>query len=84
MRIFIYKTLFIFLCIIIVYKMTIGSLMNKFESKLDSISSKENIVTIKEKIRDEMSESIKKDQILNKEDAILIKKFLNKIKSEIN
>ena len=64
--------------------MTIGSLMNKFESKLDSISSKENILTIKEKIRDEMNESIKKDQILNKEDAILIKKFLDKIKSEIN
>ena len=58
--------------------------MNKFESKLDSISSKENIVTIKKKIRDEMSESIKKDQILDKEDAILIKKFLDKIKSEIN
>lgn len=84
MRIFIYKTLFIILSIIIVYKMTIGSLMNKFESKLDSISSKENILTIKEKIRDEMNESIKKDQILNKEDAILIKKFLDKIKSEIN
>ena len=84
MRIFIYKTLFIFLCIIIVYKITIGSLMNKFESKLDSISSKENIVTIKKKIRDEMSESIKKNQILDKEDAILIKKFLDKIKSEIN
>jgi hypothetical protein len=84
MRIFIYKTLFIFLCILIVYKMTVGSLVSEFERKLDNISSKENILIIQEKIREEISNSIEKDQILNKEDAILIKKFLNKIKDEIN
>ena len=84
MRIFIYKTLFVFLCILIVYKMTVGSLVSEFERKLDNISSKENILIIQEKIREEISNSIEKDQILNKEDAILIKKFLNKIKDEIN
>ena len=84
MRIFIYKTLFVFLCILIVYKMTIGSLVSDFEGKLDNLSSKENILIIKEKIREEINSSIEKDQILNKEDAILIKKFLNKIKDEIN
>lgn len=84
MRIFIYKTLFVFLCILIVYKITIGSLISEFESKLDNVSSKENIAIIKEKIREEISDSIKKDQILNQEDAVLIKKFLKKIKEEIN
>ena len=84
MRIFIYKTLFIFLCILIVYKITIGNLVSEFEGKLDNLSSKENLLIIKEKIRGEISNSIEKDQILNKEDAILIKKFLNKIKDEIN
>jgi hypothetical protein len=84
MRIFIYKTLFVFLCILIVYKITIGNLVSEFEGKLDNLSSKENLLIIKEKIRGEISNSIEKDQILNKEDAILIKKFLNKIKDEIN
>ena len=84
MRIFIYKTLFVFLCILIVYKITIGRLISEFESKLDNVSSKENIAIIKEKIREEISDSIKKDQILNQEDAVLIKKFLKKIKDEIN
>jgi len=49
MRIFIYKTLFVFLCILIVYKMTIGSLVSEFESKLDNLSSKKNIAIIKDK-----------------------------------
>mgnify|MGYP006451970177 FL=1 len=80
----VYKTLFVFLCILIVYKITIGNLVSEFEGKLDNLSSKENLLIIKEKIRGEISNSIEKDQILNKEDAILIKKFLNKIKDEIN
>jgi|TARA_B110000211_G_C14033445_1_gene533295 hypothetical protein len=69
---------------LIVYKITIGNLVSEFEGKLDNLSSKENLLIIKEKIRGEISNSIEKDQILNKEDAILIKKFLNKIKDEIN
>ena len=64
--------------------MTVGSLVSEFERKLDNKYSKENILIIQEKIREEISNSIEKDQILNKEDAILIKKFLNKIKDEIN
>tara|TARA_Y100000816_G_C25748865_1_gene393857 strand:+ start:434 stop:610 length:177 start_codon:yes stop_codon:yes gene_type:complete len=50
---------------------------------IESIKSKENIILIQDKIRSEMKNSIKKDQILNQEDAILLKKFLEKINSEI-
>ena len=35
------------------------------------------------KIRKEMRSAVKKERILNEEDALLIKQFLNKINSEI-
>ena len=83
MRLFVYKSLFIFLCILITFKLTIGSLLKEVETKISQIKSKENIVLIKDKIREEIRGSLNKDQILNKEDAILLKKFLEKINSEI-
>ena len=83
MRLFVYKSLFIFFCILITFKLTIGSLLKDVETKISQIKSKENIVLIKDKIREEIRGSLNKDQILNKEDAILLKKFLEKINSEI-
>ena len=83
MRLFIYKTLFIFICIIITFKLTLGTLLDNMRDNIESIKSKENIILIQDKIRSEMKNSIKKDQLLNQEDAILLKKFLEKINSEI-
>ena len=75
MRLFVYKSLFIFLCILITFKLTIGSLLKDVETRISQIKSKENIVLIKDKIREEIRGSLNKDQILNTEDAILLKKF---------
>ena len=83
MRLFVYKSLFIFFCILITFKLTIGSLLKDVETRISQIKSKENIVLIKDKIREEVRGSLNKDQILNTEDAILLKKFLKKINSEI-
>ena len=83
MRLFVYKSLFIFFCILITFKLTIGSLLKDVETKISQIKSKENIVLIKDKIREEIRGSLNKDQILNTEDAILLKKFLEKINSEL-
>ena len=52
MRLFVYKSLFIFLCILITFKLTIGSLLKDVETKISQIKSKENIVLIKDKIRE--------------------------------
>ena len=83
MRIFVYKTLFIFLCLIITFKLTFGSLVGNIEDKVDEISSKEKVVWLKEKIREEIKGSLLKDNILEKEDAALIGRFLQKISKEI-
>ena len=61
MRLFIYKTLFIFLCIIITFKLTFGALVENF--KTDLYIKSENVILIKNKIRDELKNAIKKDKI---------------------
>ena len=83
MRIFVYKTLFVFLCLIVTFKLTFGSLMGNLEDKVDEISSKEKIFLLKEKVREEIKRSLLRDNILEKEDAALIGKFLRKISKEI-
>jgi hypothetical protein len=84
MRLFIYKTIFIFFCLIIAYKFTIDNTINKLETKFESLASKEKLIEVKIKIREEIKDSINKDRILKKDDAILLKKFINKINNEIS
>ena len=47
------------------------------------LSSKESAILIKEKIRNEIKSGLLKENILNKEDAILLKQFYKKIKKEL-
>ena len=84
MRLFIYKTLFIFALSLALYKFTIGQEVKNIENKITHISSKENIENIKKKILEELSSAVEKDRILKKDEAVLIKKILNKIQLELN
>lgn len=83
MRLFVYKSLIILICILVAYKLTIGSLIQNLENRMDQITSKENTSLILDKIRSEIKSSLDKDEILDKNDAILLRKFLDKIKSEL-
>tara|TARA_Y100000590_G_scaffold194540_1_gene221033 strand:- start:363 stop:626 length:264 start_codon:yes stop_codon:yes gene_type:complete len=83
MKVFIYKSLFIFFLIFLLFKLTIGSLVKNYEKKVDSYFSKENLVILKQKAREEMKNAIEKENYLEPEDAKLINKFLKKIQSEI-
>ena len=84
MKTFIYKALITSFLIIIIFKLTISSTINKYEKKIYENFNKQRIEFLKEKMRSEMKSAIDKDSYLNKEDAVLINKFLNKIKKEIN
>jgi hypothetical protein len=68
----------------ILYQLTIGYTIKKIQQKFYSINVKERSEFIKDKLREEIKNTLKKDEILTKEDAILIKKFYLKILSEIN
>ena len=83
MRIFVYKSLFIFISLFVLYKITIGSSVKTYEKKLESVFSKENTEFYKSKIRKEIKSAIKKDRILSESDAKLINEFIKKLNKEL-
>ena len=84
MRIFIYKIIISFLAIFFLYHSTIGYTIYKFQNKIYSSLNKKTVEDIKLKIRAEIENSLKKDKILKRDDAILLNKILKKLSSEIN
>ena len=82
---FIIKLIAITFAIIIIINVTYNLI---FADKLENINKilllnkKENIESVKDKIRSELKQGLEKDQILNKEDKLLIYKFYLKIKNE--
>ena len=84
MRTFIYKSLIISFLAIIVFKLTISRTINSYEKKFYENFNREKVEFFKSKIRDEMRNAIKKDNYLNNDDAILIKEFIDKVKSDLS
>jgi|TARA_B100001079_G_scaffold163928_1_gene140600 hypothetical protein len=84
MKIFIYKTLFIFVCIFILFQFTIGAKLKQLNNELAKLKSKQNIEIIKDKLRDELRDAISKENYLSPDDAKLINQFINKLKKELS
>ena len=84
MKIFVYKTLFVFLCVFLLFHLTFGAKLREIEGQLEYFKSKENIEIVKNKIRDELRSAIEKENYLDDEDAQLINEFVNKIKKELS
>mgnify|MGYP002820402787 FL=1 len=83
MKIFFYKTMLVALVFFITFKLTIGSLINQTKSEIKNLTSKENVERLKSEVRKEMKKAIKKEDYIKDDDAVLIKKFLKKVKSEL-
>ena len=83
MKIFVYKTLFVFFLIYLLLQFTIGVKIRQIQRDIDNFKSKENVEIIKDKIRDEIRNAINKENYLNKEDAQLINDFIDKIKADL-
>lgn len=84
MKIFIYKLSIVAIVIVIVFKITIGSVISSLEAKLTSLKSHNERAKVINKIREEIVNANKKDRILTKEDSLMISTFLNKINNELN
>ena len=84
MKVFFYKTAIIFFLILVTFQLTVGSQLRNFERKIENLKSKENIEIIKNKLREELRNALSKERYLSKEDAELIKNFINKLNTEIN
>tara|TARA_A100001037_G_C15126573_1_gene626494 strand:- start:1867 stop:2166 length:300 start_codon:yes stop_codon:yes gene_type:complete len=87
LKTFFIKLISIVISIIIIINVSYNLIFaEKMESinTLLNINKKENIETLKNKIRIELEKGIEKEKILNDEDAELLYKFYSKIKKEIN
>ena len=84
MKTFVYKTLFIFVCIFILFQLTIGVKLKQLNNELAKLKSKQNIEIIKDKLRDELRNAISKENYLTPDDAKLINEFINKLKKELS
>ena len=84
MKIFVYKTLFVFVCAFLLFQLTIGTEIGQLNNELEKFKSKENIETIKNKLREELRNAISKENYLSPEDAKLISEFVNKLKQELS
>ena len=84
---FFIKLIAITLSVIIVINLTYNLILaDKLEvlNKVFALEDKENIENLKDKIRVEINKGLKKEKILNDEDARLLYKFYSKITKELN
>ena len=84
MRPFIYKVIIVTIIFIIGFEFTIGKRIDPLVKNLDKFSDSQGRKELVEKLRKEMRKGLEKEYILHEEDRILIYKFFNKLKSEIN
>tara|TARA_B110000438_G_scaffold240610_1_gene239341 strand:- start:289 stop:546 length:258 start_codon:yes stop_codon:yes gene_type:complete len=84
MRTFVYKTLFIFVGIFILFQLTVGAKLKQIKKELTNLKSKENIEIIKDKLRGELRNAISKENYLSPDDAKLVNEFINKLKKELS
>ena len=84
MKIFVYKTIFVIFCIFLLFQFTIGSKIQNIENKVAQIFNEQGREDIKGKIRNELSKSISKEQMLYPEDRELLRKFIIILKEELN
>lgn len=84
MKLFVYKTLFAIIALFLLFELTISKKIKYLEDQINNIHSKENILLVKEKIKDEMKAAINSDTYINKDDAELIIKFIEKIEKDLS
>lgn len=83
MKIFVYKTLFVFFVLFLLFNLTIGYQIRKIENKISNINPGDELEFLKTKIKEELNSGIKKDKIFEEEDRVLIRDFLKKVILEL-
>ena len=83
MRNYIYKIIIAVIALIITFEFTIGKTLNKITSQTDMLLSREGRKEMVNSIKKEMNKAIKKENFLKQDERILINKFINKIRNEL-
>ena len=84
MKIFILKSAIIFLFCLLLFRLTVVSLTNEYENKLNNYVSSSNFKEIKKDFFESLRENNEKDEILDPEDAEILSIFIRKILKELS
>jgi len=84
MRYYILKVLIAIFALYLLFKLTIGTVLNSFNSKIEKITNQSNRIEIKEKILLEMKKGTQKENLFTKEEKIIISNFMKKVIKELN
>ncbi len=87
LKMFLIKLVAVTFSIIVIINVTYNLILaDKLENinKLLQLNKKENIESVKNKIRSEIQSGLDKENLLNKEDKILIYNFYKKIRKEFD
>ena len=84
MRQFIYKTIIVIFAIALLFEFTIGKRLDPLVNSINKITDKQGRKEMVNKLRKEMNKSLERENILNKDDRILLKRFINKLQLELN
>ena len=84
MRNYIYKTIIAVIALIIVFEFTIGKTLNKITKQTDILLTKEGRKKMVGSIKKEIEKAVDKENYLDQEERVLINKFIQKIKKELN
>ena len=83
MKLFFYKTLVVFFLFLLAFHLSFGYFAKKIKSEFRSYISKEKAEEFKIKIREEIQNATNKENYIKPQDAIIINKFFEKIKSDL-
>ena len=84
MRNYIYKTIIAVIALIVVFEFTVGKTLKKITSQTDILLTKDGRKQMVLSIKNEMNKAIEKENYLKEEERVLINKFIEKIKTELN
>ena len=84
MKLFFYKSLLVFFLFLAAFHFSFGYVVKKVEKNIETNISKEKAEEFKSLIIDEMEKAIVKEDYIKPKDALIINKFIDKIKSDLN
>ena len=84
MKKFILKISIIFIFLLLLFRFTVISLLNKYEQKLENYTSSSQINKLKKEILISIKESNNKEKIFDQEEAIILGTFIKKILKELD
>lgn len=81
---FIYKCIVVFLGIYLTYNFTIGKKIDQYETQLVFLLTDQGREKIRNLIRKEIKNSVDNEFLFKKDDRVLLKEFIDKIKRELD